>query len=366
MKRNYYKIVKVLIISFFMTIPNAQAQDVLNVYNWSNAITQGVLDQFTKETGIKVNHDVYDSPDMMEVKMLAGNSGYDVVFLTVAPDLERQSPLKIYQPLDKSKLKNYNLLDKQIMDSMTVSDPGNTYSIPYLWGTTGFGYNKTLVDKLMPDAPTDSLAMIFDPQVAAKLSSCGIVLLDSPVDVFSAALTYLGKDPTFSNVDDLKEASKVVSSMKDYVRRFQASIPPSDLASGNVCVTQGWSGNVMQSISIADELKNGNEIVYVIPKEGAYLWIDAMAIPSDAPHPDLAHKFIDFLIRPDIIAQVTNALGTANAIPAALPFIKDEIKNNKGIYPTPEVMKTFHVDKVHGPSYERKRSREWTRVKTGY
>ncbi len=337
----------------------------LNIYSWSNAIHSKLIDEFAAETGIKVNVDPYESGDLMEVKMLTGDSGYDVVFVTASPYLDRQAKLGVYQLIDRTKLKNYDLLSPEIMKSLAIADPGNKYSIPFLWGTTGFGVNKTRVLKLFPDAPLDSFAMFFDPDVVSKVSPCGVVLIDSPIEVFPAVLTYLGLDPNSSNLDDLQKATEVLMKIKPYIGKFQPVVTPRELVSGEACLVQGWSGDIVHAENIVAKSGSKDVVEYYIAKEGGFIWIDAMAIPADAPNPELAYKFIDFILRPENIARVTNEFMAANAIPDSKPYLNQDVRDNTSIYPSLATVERLDVDVIHSPQYERRRSREWTRVKTG-
>jgi putrescine transport system substrate-binding protein len=337
----------------------------LNIYSWSNAIHSRLIEEFTAETGIKVNVDPYESGDLMEVKMLTGDSGYDLVFVTASPYLDRQAKLGVYQPLDRSKLKNYDLLSSDILRNLAVADPGNKYSIPFVWGSTGFGVNKTRVLSLLPDAPLDSFAMFFDPEIVSKVSPCGVVLIDSPIEVFPAVLSYLGLDPNSSNLDDLQKATEVLMKIKPYISKFQPVVTPRELVSGEACVVQGWSGDVVHAENIIARSGSKEVVAYYIAKEGGFIWIDTMAIPADAPNPELAYKFIDFILRPENIAQVTNKFMAANAVPDSRPYLDQGVRDNKSIYPPLATIERLDVDVIHSPQYERRRFREWTRVKTG-
>jgi len=348
---------------FFSFQLQAEATRILNVYSWAYVLTPEILVQFEKDTGIKVNYDVYDSSEVMETKLLAGNSGYDVVVVTAFPYLSRQIEAHLYQPLQSSLIPSKAEIDADLIKRMEAADPGNQHALPFLWGTTGFAFNRSMVLSRFPEAPVQSFAMLFDPSVVSRFADCGVMLLDSPVDVFPAVLNYMGKDPNSENLEDLREASKVLSQVKPFIKKFQAIPSAHDLLSGGYCVVEGFSGE----LSLAQKLgkENGLDIDYVIPKEGAGLWIDALAIPQDAPHAAEAHVFINFLLRPDIIAKVTNAFETANSIPSSKSFIEERILKNPLIYPSKTVLKRLYIDKTHSPQYERLRLREWMRVKIG-
>ena len=345
----------------------ARAEEpVLNVYNWSDYIGKDTVAKFEKETGIKVRYDVYDGNEVLEAKLLAGHSGYDVVVPSTSPYLARMAQAKIFLKLDKSKLTNYGNLDPQILASAAVADPGNPYGVPYMWGTTGIGYN---VDKvkaaLGAKAPVDSVNLIFDPANAKKLAECGISLLDTPEEVFPAALLHLGKHALSRDMKDLELAADAVAKIRPYVKKFHSSQYINDLANGDLCVAFGYSGDVFQAKQRAEDAKNGVKIAYGIPKEGAMLWIDQMAIPADAPHPGNAHIFINFILRPEIAAEISNAVAYANPNAKATPMVEAEIRNNHNIYPTAEVRKRLFFDTPVSQDYERARTRAWTRVKTG-
>lgn len=345
---------------------SARAEDekVLNVYNWSDYIADDTLAKFTAETGIKVNYDVYDSNEVLEAKLTAGKSGYDVVFPSASPFLAQQIKAKVYQPLDKSKLANYGNLDKNRMKTLEASDPGNVYAVPYMIAATGIGYNVDKVKKLLPDAPVDSWGLIFNPEVVSKLKGCGVTVLDAPTEVFPAALAYLGKDPTSQSTEDLNAAAEAVTKIRPNLKYIHSSTYINDLANGDICVAHGYGGDLIQARERAKEGKKKNNIQVVIPKEGAQVVVDVMAVPADAPHPDNALKFINFMMRPEIIAEVTNKTGYANAIVGAEKYVKDDIKTDPAIYPPQDVQAKAFVVPPAAKDYERARTRAWTKVKT--
>ncbi len=344
----------------------AEEAGTLNIYNWSDYIAEDTISRFETETGIKVHYDVYDSNEVLEAKLSAGHSGYDLVVPSASPFLARQITAGIYQKIDKSKLANYGNLDPQILAAGANADPGNQYGVPYLWGTTGIGYNpKKVKAALGPKAPTDSLKLIYDPANAKKLAACGISLLDTPQEIFPAALAYLGRPPLSREQSDLDKAVEAVMAIRPSIRKFHSSQYINDLANSDLCVAFGYSGDIVQARNRANEAKNGVEIAYSIPKEGAMNWIDMMAIPKDAPHPENALKFIDFILRPEIIAAISNTVGYANPNTLATDLVEEDIRNNPGIYPPPEVRARLFFDKPVTPQYERLRTRAWTKVKTG-
>jgi len=357
----------ILAAAMLLAAGAARAEEpLLNVYNWSDYIGKDTVAKFEKETGIKVRYDVYDSNEVLEAKLLAGHSGYDVVVPSSTPYLERMAKAKVFLKLDKSKLTNYGNLDPKILTSAAVADPGNTFGVPYMWGTTGIGYNvKKVKAALGAHAPVDSLKLIFDPEVAQKLKGCGVSLLDTPEEVFAAALAYQGRPPLSRDEKDLALAGEAVKKIRPDIKKFHSSQYINDLANGDLCVAFGYSGDVFQAQSRAQEAKNGVEIEYSIPKEGAMLWIDQMAIPADAAHPDNAHKWIDFILRPEIAADISNAVAYANPNAKATKLVDKEIRDNPNIYPPDSVKKRLFFDTQVTPQYERARTRLWTQVKTG-
>jgi putrescine transport system substrate-binding protein len=344
----------------------AQEQKLLNIYNWSDYIADDTVANFEKETGIKANYDVYDSNEVLEAKLLAGHSGYDLVVPSAVPYLARQVTSGVYRKLDKAALKNYGNLDPQILSAAANADPGNQYGVPYMWGTTGFGYNVAKVKATLGDhAPTDSSALLFDPANAKKLAACGISLLDSAEELFPAALAYLGRDPLSRDQADLDRAVAVIQAIRPYIRKFHSSEYINDLANGDLCLAWGYSGDVVQARSRAQDAKNGVDIAYTIPKEGAMIWIDMMAIPADAPHPGNALKFIDYILRPDVVAAISNAVAYANPNQAATKLVDPSLTSDPNVYPPQSVRARLFFDKSVTPEYERLRTRAWTRIKTG-
>jgi putrescine transport system substrate-binding protein len=338
----------------------------LNVYNWSDYIAEDTIAKFAAETGIKVTYDVYDSNETLEAKLLAGRSGYDVVVPSAMPFLAKQAKAGVYRKLDRTKLANYGNLDKQILTQAAKADPGNQFGVPYLWGTTGIGYNVAKVKAALGSAaPLDSSALLFDPENARKLQGCGISLLDTPQEVFPAALAYAGADPIAKDPGALEKAVGIVQKIRPFVRKFHSSQYINDLATGDLCLAFGYSGDVIQARNRAEEAKNGIEIGYLIPKEGAMLWVDMMAIPADAPHPDNAYLFIDFILRPEIIAAISNKVGYANPNALATDMVDDALRDDPNVYPPEEVRARLFFDQPATQAFERERTRAWTRVKSG-
>lgn len=343
----------------------ATAQDnVVNVYNWSDYIAEDTLDKFTAETGIAVNYDVYDNNAVVEAKLLAGNSGYDVVVPT-ANFLERQIKAGVFQPLDKSKIPNFSGLSDALLEDVAVHDPNNDHAAIYTWGTTGLGYNVGKVNERIDNAPTDSFALLFDPQYAEKLADCGIALIDEAPDIYSSALAYLGLDPNSNDAADIDKAQELLNGVRPHIRYFNSSQYINDLANGDVCLAFGYSGDILQARDRADEADNGVEVAYAIPKEGAVLWFDMLAVPADAPNPDNAHAFIDFLLKPEIMAALSNYVFYANPVPASEPMVSDEVKTDPGIYPAPEVAANLFTLEAKDARSDRRINRAFTRLKSG-
>lgn len=346
-------------------LPALAQDDALHIYNWSDYIAEDTIEKFEAETGIDVVYDVYDSNETLEAKLLAGNSGYDIVVPT-SQFLQRQVMAGVYQPLDKSKLPNLANMDAGLMEDAAEYDPGNEHAVVYMWGTTGLGYNVEAVEeRLGANAPTDSWALIFDPANAEKLADCGITLLDSSTDMLPSALAYLGLDPTSSDEADLQKAAEALEAIRPYVRYFHSSQYISDLANGEVCVSVGYSGDVFIAADRAAEAENGVEIAYSVPSEGAQQWFDMMAIPADAPNPEAAHAFIDFVMDPQIAADITNHVWYANANEASMPLVDPEIAQDPAIFPPEEVRAKMFPTVLRDARTDRLMTRLWTTVRTG-
>lgn len=338
---------------------------IVNVYNWSDYIDPKVLDGFTKQTGIKVKYDTFDSNDMLETKLLAGRTGYDVVVPT-AYFLERQIKAGVFQKLDKSKLPNLGNAWDEIARRLAVYDPGNQYAVNYMWGTTGIGYNvKKAREILGTDAALDTWDIVLKPEVVAKFKDCGVHILDSADDVFSAALGYLGINPNTKEPADIEKAADVLMKVRPFVRKFHSSEYLNALASGEICLVLGFSGDIKQAQKRAAEAKNGVEIGYAIPKEGAQLWFDNLSIPKDAKNVAEAHELINFLLRPEIAAANSNFISYANGNAASRPFLDKAIADDKTVYPDDATMKRLYTITAHDQKTQRLMNRLWTKVKTG-
>jgi putrescine transport system substrate-binding protein len=344
----------------------ALAQDkVVNVYNWSDYIAEDTIAQFEAETGIDVVYDVYDSNETLEAKLLAGNSGYDVVVPT-SQFLQRQVMADVYLPLDKEQLPNLANMDEGLMAAAAAYDEDNAHSVVYMWGTTGLGFNVAAVrERLGEDAPTDSWALIFDPANAEALADCGISMLDSPTDMLPSAMAYLGLDPTSEDEADLTAAAELLQSIRPFVRYFHSSQYISDLANGEICVAVGYSGDVFIAADRAVEVGNGIEIDYRVPTEGAQQWFDLMAVPADAPNPENAHAFINFVMKPEITAGITNYVFYANANAASMDLVDPEIAGDPSVFPPDEVKAKLFPTVPHDARTDRLMTRLWTQIKTG-
>ena len=339
-------------------------QKLLNVYNWSDYIDPSVVPDFEKEYGIKVNYDVFDSNEVLETKLLAGHTGYDVV-LPSASFLQRQIQAGVFQKLDKSLLPNLKNLDPQITKIIETHDPGNQYGVNYLWGTSGVGYNEAKIAQAMPDAPVDSLRMFYDPSVVKNFQKCGVSILDAPDEVVGTVLVYLGRNPNSESIDDLKAAEQVLVSIRPYIRYINSSRYIEDLANGDLCLALGWSGDVGQARARALDDSKGVQIKYNIPREGAILFFDMLAIPADAPHPQNAHLFINYLLRPEVAAKNSTMMHYATSNEAAYSLVDPAIYNDPGVYPSAATRAHMYPNASRSLAFTRELNRTWTRFKTG-
>ncbi|MBK7043326.1 MAG: extracellular solute-binding protein [Rhodanobacteraceae bacterium] len=343
----------------------ADEEKVLNVYNWSDYIAEDTVANFEKETGIKVTYDVFDSNEILETKLVTGNTGYDIVVPSLS-FLARQVKAGVFQPIDKSKISNYGNLDPKLMATIAELDEGNTHSVPYMWGTTGIGYNVAKVKEVLGDSvPLDSWAMVFEPENLKKLSACGVALLDTPSEMIPPVLKYLGEEPNSFDSAVIQKAIDRLGQLRPFITYFHSSQYINDLANGDICVAIGWSGDIFQARDRAEEADKGVEIAYSIPKEGAPIWFDMLAIPKDAKHPNNAYKFIDYLMRPEVAASNSNYLSYANGVAPSLPLIDESVRSNPGVYPSEEVMGKLFSLAVLPPEVDRSFNRHWTTLKTG-
>jgi putrescine transport system substrate-binding protein len=340
------------------------SERVVNVYNWFDYIEPSVLEKFTAETGIKVNYDTYESNEVLETKLLTGNTGYDVV-VPSNTYMERQIKAGALTKLDRSKLPNWKNLDPVIVQRVATNDPGNQYGVNYMWGTNGIGYNEGMVKAIMPDAPVDSWRLVFEPEYASRFKDCGIALLDSPADVVPLVLIYLGKDPNSESDEDLMLAEKKLMAIRPYVRMIHSSAPTDALANGELCISVNWNGLVLQARDRAAEAGLDHVIKYSVPKEGTISWFDMLAIPKDAPHPDTAHAFINFMQRPDIAAANSNFIKYANGNAASRDLIDESVRLDPSIYPSADINSRIFVDTAEAEDYARRLMRSWTRFVAG-
>ena len=343
----------------------AFAQGRVNVYNWSDYIAEDQLKAFEKTSGLKVNYTTYDSNEILDAKLRAGRSGYDVVVPTASPFFVRQLGANIYRTLDKARLKNYGNLDPRIMAQLAKYDPSNAHGIPWMWGTIGVGYNVAEINKRMPSAPVDSLAMIFDPAVVSRFADCGVMVLDSPTDVIPAALKYLGLDPDSKKPEDLAKAGDALKAVRPFIRKFHSSEYINALAGGNICLAFGYSGDMLQARDRAAKATDKRDIAYAVPSQGAMLWIDVAAIPKDAPNPDNALRFLDFMLDPKVAAASSELTGYANANVPGTALLDKAITGNPSIYPKEADRAKFYTITAGTPEQTRERTRLWTAIKTG-
>ncbi|MET1079785.1 MAG: polyamine ABC transporter substrate-binding protein, partial [Pseudomonas sp.] len=343
---------------------SVQAAGTVHIYNWSDYIGETTLADFQKETGIKPVYDVFDSNETLEGKLLAGRSGYDLV-VPSNHFMGKQIKAGAFQKLDKALLPNLKNLDPALLKQLEVNDPGNLYAVPYLWGTNGVGYNVDKVKAVLGLEQIDSWAVLFEPENIKKLSSCGVAFFDSADEMMPAMLNYLGLDPNSQNPEDYQKAEAKLLAVRPYVTYFHSSKYIADLANGDICVAAGFSGDVLQAADRADEAGKGVKIAFAIPKEGANLWFDMLAIPADASNSKEAHAFIDYLLQPEVIAKVSDYVGYANPNLAAGPLMDQAVRNDASVYPPQAVLDKLYVSAELPPKVQRLMTRSWTKVKSG-
>ncbi len=352
-------------LSAFALAAQAEEPPQVHFYNWTEYIAEDTLPNFTKETGIQVTYDVFDTNEVLEAKILAGNTGFDIV-VPGADFMSRQIKAGAFQPLDKSKIPNYEKLDPLLMERLREQDPGNQYGIPYMWGTTGIGFNVAKAREILGDTPIDSWDIVLKPENLQKFAQCGIAFLDNPTEIYATVLNYLGKDPHSVNAGDYSgEATELLLKLRPYITYFHSSKFINDMANGDICMAVAWSGDILQARDRALEAKNGIEIDYVIPKEGALMWFDIMTIPKDARHPDNAHALINYLLDPEVAAKNSNVVSYANPVPESKPYLNPAILNNPGINPPPEIMQKLFAPKSLPRDVNRVVTRNWTRIRSG-
>jgi putrescine transport system substrate-binding protein len=342
----------------------ADGGKVLNLYIWSDYLAPNALPDFEKQTGIKVNVAYFDTNETLETRLLAGHSGYDIVVPT-ASYFERQIKAGVYLPLDKTRLPNLKNMDAQLMSRVAQHDPGNEHGVIYTWGTNGIGYNEKMVKALLPDAPLDSWRLVFDPTVASKIAKCGISVLDSPAEMLRAVLNYLGRDPNSQKPEDLAAGEATLEKIRPYIRNINSSEYIEALANGDLCVAVGYNGDVLQARDRARDANKGIDIKYMVPKEGSILWFDMLAIPKDAPDPDSAYAFMNYMMSPQVSADVSDFRRYATGNAAAQPLVEPAVRDDPGIYPPQELRQKLSVQLADSPDQTRAITRVWQKFKTG-
>ena len=361
-KGPFWQLIILLVGSFALSV--ATAEPVLNIFNWADYIGDTTIEDFEEEFGINVNYDIYESSELVDAKMMAGKSGYDLVVHSAAFS-SRLLSAGIYGKLDWSKLDNKENLDPKLVDHFSRFDPGNQYGVPYMWGTTGFSYNRDLLLERMPDAPLDSAEMVFNPDILARFADCGVSLLDSSNDVIPLVMIYLGHPPNSIRPQHLKEAENTLKAIRPFIRYFSSTKMLLDLPAKEICIAQSWSGDYSIASRRAHEAGIDLNLGYNIPKEGSLIWFDAWYIPADAPNLNNAYLFLDYLLRPDVIAAISNYVGYANSNIMAKPLVDPAMTSDPAIYPDDSVVARLAPGRVYPPKQERARTRVWTRLKYG-
>lgn len=344
--------------------PNHNSEKILNIYNWADYIDPQILLDFEKEFGIEVNYDIYDASEVVDIKLMTGRSGYDVVIHS-ASGSSRLHPVGIYHPIDYSRLSNWHHIDQQLVSMIKQHYSNGMQGVPYMWGTTGVTYNVEMIKQRMANAPVDSARLIFDPKIISKFADCGVSFLDDPQTVVALAMIYLGYPANSVDKQHLQEAETLLKAVRPYIKYFSSTKMLLDLPSEEVCIAMSWSGDYSIASSRAAAAGVDIDLAYSIPQEGSILWVDNVYIPSDAPHQENAYLFIDYLLRPQVIAAASNYIGYANANRSATPYVDPEMTGDIAIYPDPETLELLQTTEVLVPKLERLRSRTWTRVKTG-
>ena len=354
-----------LFASLLAGVVQADEQRTLRVYNWFDYITPQTLTDFQKDANVKLVYDIFDTNEALEAKLLTGNSGYDVVVPSNV-FLAKQIEAGVFQPLDRSKLPNWQHLDPKLMKLLEANDPGNKFAVPYMYGTILIGFNPDKVKAVLGEnAPVDSWDLIFKPENISKLKQCGVALLDSPSEIMPLALQYLGLDPNSSKAADYKKAEELILKIRPSVTYFHSSKYMADIANGDICVAVGYSGSFSQAANRAKEAKNGVVVDMRLPKEGAPIWFDMLSIPKGAANPEDAHKFINYLLRPEVIAPISDFVGYPNPNKDATEKVDPSIRNNPNLYPTDDAMAKLYTLKPLDRDGERARTRAWTRIKSG-
>ncbi len=358
------QILSLALLAVSAALPAAAAEDKrLFIYNWTDFISRNTIPEFEKQTGIKVTYDVYDSEETMDARLLAGSSGYDVVVASTEY-FGREIKAGVYILLDRSKLPNWKNLDPRILAIQTAHDPGNLHSVPYLHAINGFAYNVDMIKARMPNAPVDSLDMLFKPEIVAKFADCGVTLLDSAADTLLLAMKYLGLDPNSTKREDYQAAEALLLKVRPFVRSFDSSEYLNGLANREICLAMSWSSDYALSRARAKAVGVNVNLAFTVPKEGANQNFTSMLIPEGAPHPDAAYQFINFMLRPEVIAEVTNEIYYGNDNAASRALINPSILADETLYPTPAIEARLFRAEEASAATERIRTRTWTRVKT--
>jgi putrescine transport system substrate-binding protein len=364
MKHALFRLAAATAVSALFAAGALAQEKVVNVYNWSDYIDESIIEDFTKETGIKVVYDVFDSNEILETKLLAGGTGYDIVVPT-GTFLARQIEAGVFQKLDKSKLPNLVNTWDVVSERTAKYDPGNEYSINYMWGTVGIGYNVKKVQEALGIEKVDSWDVFFNPEKLSKLADCGVYVLDSPSDILPTTFKYLGIDPEATSADDFAKAEEAMMKIRPFIRKFHSSEYINALANGDICLAVGWSGDVFQARDRAAEADQGVVVDYVVPQEGAEMWFDQMAIPADAKHLEEAHIFLNYLLRPEVIAKASNYIYYANGNKASQAFIEKDILEDPAIYPDEATLAKLFTVSPYDPKTQRIVTRTWTKIVTG-
>ena len=352
-----------LIFASLAAVPASAEQARLFIYNWADFIGPGTIARFERESGIKVTYDIYDAEETMEARLLAGSPGYDVIGAST-DFFSREIKAGAYVPLDKSKLPNWKNLDPRILKIQESYDPGNRHAVPYLHSINGFTYNVDMIRARMPDAPVDSLDMIFKPEIIAKFADCGVTFIDSAEDVIQLALKYLGLDPNSTRPEDFKAAEKLLLTVRPYVRSFDSSEYINSLANQELCIAMSWSSDYALARSRARAVGVHFNLAFTVPREGANQTFSSLLVPAGAPHPQAAYAFINFILRPEVIAEISNTIYYGNDNVASRPFVAPEILSDPTLYPTPQVEARLYRTAEVSAATERIRTRTWTRIKT--
>jgi len=366
-KKNLLLAVPILVLASCgtdRTAETASGENVVNVYNWAEYIAPDTIEKFEAEYGIKVNYDMYDSSEVVDVKLLAGNSGYDVVVHS-NQFASRLAPIGVYEKLDYSRLDNIRHMDQDLIDKIDIYEETRGYLIPFHWGTTGYAYNAEMVRERLGDHPMDSADVIFDPEIVSKLADCGVTWLDGPTDMFPMVLAYIGRDPNALDEESLAAAEAQMKLARPYIRYFSNQKMATDLSNKEVCVAMSWSGDFATAMRRAKEAGLDMDLRYTIPKEGSGLWVDGVYMPADAPHKDNAYLFMNFLMRPEIAADIAEEVWYANVNKASWEFMSEEMRNHPAVFPHEEVFKITYPVKSADPKMERPRTRAFARVKSG-